>query len=283
MVMHKHKGVVMEITSLLHTRKPIGRLGIAPLTSMFWFSETNRPRSADWRPEIHDSDGLAIWTGGGERIWRPLNNPSIVKTSSFLDENPKGFGLLQRDRNFENYQDDGVFYEKRPSVWVEPLGDWGAGSVQLVEIPTDDEIHDNIGAYWVPRESVGPGREFTFSYRLHWLADEPYPAGGHVIATRMGKGGVPGQPRPKGLNKFVIDFAGGKLSDLDKSNDVEPVVEASRGEVIEPYAIRPVGTDRWRAVFDIAATGSEPVELRCYLGLNGEALTETWVYQHIPG
>lgn len=282
MVMHKDKGVVMDITSALHTRKPIGRLGIAPLTSMFWFSETNRPQSADWRPEIHDSDGLAIWTGGGERIWRPLNNPSVVKTSSFLDKNPKGFGLLQRDRDFENYQDDGVFYEKRPSVWVEPLGDWGEGSVQLLEIPTDDEIHDNIGAYWVPREPVAPGREFTFSYRLHWLADEPYPAGGHVIATRMGKGGVPGQPRPKGLNKFVIDFAGGKLSDFDKSDDVEPVVEASRGEIIKPYAIRPVGTDRWRAVFDIAATGSDPVELRCYLRLNGEALTETWVYQHIP-
>src|SRR5262245_28316953 len=119
-----HGAVVMTIDAAIFARAAIKRMGIAPLTSMFWYDETNRHQAKDWRPEIHDSDGLALWTGGGERIWRPLNDPPQVQTSVFVDSNPKGFGLLQRDRNFENYLDDGVFYERRPSVWVEPLHDW---------------------------------------------------------------------------------------------------------------------------------------------------------------
>lgn len=282
MILHKGEAVVMDITKMLFAREEIGRLGVAPLTSMFWYSETSRPQNVDWRPEIHDSDGLAIWTGEGERIWRPLNNPREVQTSSFMDTNPRGFGLLQRDRDFENYQDDGVFYERRPSVWVEPQGDWGAGAVQLVEIPTEDEIHDNIAAYWVPEGAVRAGRRLTYSYRLHWVAEEPYPAAGRVVATRLGEGGRPGQPRPPHSYKFVIDFAGGRLAELDREQKVEPVVETSRGEIIRPYALPPVGTDRWRAFFDIHVKGPEAVELRCYLRLGDEALTETWLYRFFP-
>jgi glucans biosynthesis protein len=282
MILHKGEAVVMDITKMLFAREEIGRLGVAPLTSMFWYSEISRPQNVDWRPEIHDSDGLAIWTGEGERIWRPLNNPREVQTSSFMDTNPRGFGLLQRDRDFENYQDDGVFYERRPSVWVEPQGDWGAGAVQLVEIPTEDEIHDNIAAYWVPEGAVTAGRRLTYSYRLHWVAEEPYPAAGRVVATRLGEGGRPGQPRPPHSYKFVIDFAGGRLAELDREQKVEPVVETSRGEIIRPYTLPPVGTDRWRAFFDIHVKGQEAVELRCYLRLGDEALTETWLYRFFP-
>ena len=156
--LHRTKGVVMDIEADLHLRAPIERLGIAPLTSMYWYSETAKPTAIDWRPAVHDSDGLALWTRAGEHIWRPLNNPPRTTLSSFLDENPRGFGLLQRDRNFDHYQ-DGVKYEKRPSTWVEPLGDWGAGAVQLLEFPTDDEIHDNIVASWVPKDADGGGAE----------------------------------------------------------------------------------------------------------------------------
>ena len=130
-------GVAMDVDMHIVARKPIERTGIAPLTSMYWYSETDKTKGLDWRPEIHDSDGLALWTGAGERIWRPLNAPPNVMTNSFVDENPKGFGLLQRDRIFDHYEDDGVFYNKRPSVWIEPLDAWGRGSVQLVEIPTN--------------------------------------------------------------------------------------------------------------------------------------------------
>jgi glucans biosynthesis protein len=207
-----------------------------------------------------------------------------VRTSSFLDKNPRGFGLLQRDRAFYNFEDDGVFYDRRPSVWIEPLGDWGAGAVQLVEIPTDDEIHDNIVAYWQPEMPVEAGSEWSFAYRLHWLADEPYAADNvaRVRHTRLGRAGIPGQPRPEGGRKFVIDFDGGPLTDLRKLDEVEPVITASRGKIDNDYALQVVGTRTWRAFFDLYVDGNEPVELRCFLRLGQRTLTETWLYQYIP-
>jgi len=275
--------VVMEVKTHLYVRRPVNRLGIAPLTSMFWYSEASRRQATDWRPEVHDSDGLALWTGRGERIWRPLNNPKAARTSTFADENPKGFGLLQRDRSFVNYDDDGAFYDKRPGVWIEPLGDWGKGEVQLVELATDDEIHDNVVAYWKPARVPVPGDELAFAYRLHWVATEPFPpAVGRTVATRIGRGGVPGQPRPAGAKKFAIDFEGGPFETLAQRFDVEPVVDASRGTVSGRYAIKVVGTPRWRAIFDLAVEGDDPVELRCYLKLKEQVLTETWLFQYLP-
>ncbi len=276
-------GVIMDVENALFLRRDVHRLGIAPLTSMFWMAEYDRGPVADWRPEVHDSDGLALWTGDGERIWRPLNNPDRVVTSSFVDRNPRGFGLLQRDRDFEHFL-DGVHYERRPSLWVEPLGDWGAGAVQLVEIPTDDEIHDNIVAFWVPQEPATAGSSYGYRYRLHWLAEEPYfPDGiGRTVATRTGRGGQPGRPRPPGLRKFVIEFAGGPLEGLPEAAEPEAVITASRGEISYVFTERVPGTERWRAQFDLAAEGEEPVELRVYLRHEGKPLTETWAFQHRP-
>ncbi|MGF1627373.1 MAG: glucan biosynthesis protein [Alphaproteobacteria bacterium] len=281
-------GPVMHVTARLFLRRPMARLGVAPLTSMYWFSETNRHRATDWRPEIHDTDGLALWTGAGERIWRPLNNPSVVRTSVFVDDNPRGFGLLQRDRAFHNYEDDGVYYNRRPGVWIEPDGAWGPGAVMLLEIPTDDEIHDNIGAFWVPAEPIRAGGRRDFAYWLHWTASDPYPAPdvGRVVHTRLGRAGVPGEPRPGDGIKFVVDFADGPIAGLGQRYDVEVVVDTSRGRIVEPYALQVVGTPAWRAVFDLhldpEAPGGDPVELRCFLRLDGRALTETWLFQHEP-
>ena len=277
------KGAIMTMHVDLFARNPIERLGVAPLTSMFWYGENNSSRRKDWRPEIHDSDGLALWTGKGERIWRPLNDPAQVQTNSFVDTNPKGFGLIQRDRDFDNYQDDGAFYNRRPSIWVEPLGEWGEGAVQLVEIPTDDEIHDNIVAYWIPRAPVTRGKALTFDYRLYWGSGEPHPPSlGRVVATRIGRGGVPGQPPPKDQRKFVIDFQGGPLDDMAQRFDVKPVINLSRGRVENPYVIKVVGTSRWRAFFDVELKGGEPLDMRCYLRLGKKTLTETWLYQYFP-
>ncbi len=280
----RETGVIMDAEAVLFVRRNVERLGIAPLTSMFWFGENNRYLATDWRPEIHDSDGLAIWTGPGERIWRPLNNPNVPRTSAFADENPKGFGLLQRDRNFADYQDDGVFYDRRPSVWIEPLEPWGKGSVQLVELPTDDEIHDNIVAFWVPAEPVKAGARLSYRYRLHWLADEPYPMKqlARTISTRIGRGGIPGQPRPAGSRKFVIDFAGGPLETLKKQDKVVAEVTQSRGKISNVYALQVVGTKVWRAFFDLQAEGVDPLDLRCFLRLGDRTLTETWLYQYLP-
>ncbi len=280
----RDKGVVMDIETALFLRQNIGRFGIAPLTSMYWFSEVAKRTAADWRPEVHDSDGLALWTGNGERIWRPLNNPPRTMASAFSDNHPRGFGLLQRDRDFDHYL-DGVHYERRPSLWVEPIGDWGAGSVQLVEIPTDDEIHDNIVAMWVPKEPAEAGNHYRLRYRLHWLADEPYPSPlARCVATRLGNGGHPGQPRPKGVRKFVVEFKGAPLEKLPSGLRPEAVLSASRGTLANVFteAVPDGVAGHWRAEFDLSVEGKDPVEMRLFLRLDDKTLSETWLYQYHP-
>ena len=284
-LMTRGKGVVMDIEQQLFLRADIVRFGITPLTSMYWFSETAKPTAADWRPEVHDSDGLAMWTGWGEHLWRPLNNPPRIMASAFSDENPKGFGLLQRDRVFDHYT-DGVFYDRRPSLWVEPLSGWGKGAIHLVEIPTDDEIHDNIVAMWVPEKKAEAGTEWNFRYKLYWQADEPFPSPlARVVATRLGNGGQPGQPRPKGVRKFLVEFQGGPLVDLPFGTKPEPVFTASRGTFGEyrmTEAVPDVVPCHWRTQFDIEVEGTEPVELRGYLKAGDKIITETWMFQYHP-
>ncbi|HEV7960583.1 MAG TPA: glucan biosynthesis protein [Rhizomicrobium sp.] len=276
--------VVMNVHCDLFFRADITRLGIAPLTSMYWYGENERNKAADWRPEIHDSDGLAVWNGKGERIWRPLIDPPGLQTNFFVDTNPKGFGLMQRDRDFEDYQDDGAFYNRRPGIWVEPKGNWGAGAVQLVEIPTDDETHDNIVAYWRPDQEIKSGDALSFDYRLYWQDSEPnYPKTlARAVATRIGRGGVPGQPPPANKRKFVIDWQGGPLDQLQQRYDVTPVINVSNGKADGAYVIKVVGTNRWRALFDITVDGKGPIDLRCFLKLGDKTLTETWIYQFFP-
>lgn len=279
------QGQVMDIDSRLFFREAVERLGVGPLTSMFWYSETNRVQATDWRPEVHDTDGLMMVTGTGEQIWRPLNNPDRVVTSSFFDENPRGFGLVQRDRTFENYQDDGVFYDRRPSVWVEPTHGWGKGAVQLVEIPTDDEIYDNIVAFWNPAQKPQAGTELQFGYRLHWVDQAPVPMQvARTVATRLGHGGVPGQARPQDLIKVVIDFEGPALKGLGQQDGVKPQVSGPEGvEIVNAYTLPVVGSDRWRLIFDVRTpAGIDTVDLRAWLSREGAPLTETWLGQLHP-
>lgn len=280
----RSNGAVMDVHAELFARADIERIGIAPLTSMFWYGENDHRQGSDWRPEIHDSDGLSLWTGSGERIWRPLANPPAVQTNSYFDTNPKGFGLIQRDRNFEDYQDDGAFYDKRPSVWVEPKGQWGEGAVQLVEINTNDEIHDNVVVYWNPKAKLSAGGTLSLDYRLYWQDPEPFQPKtvGHVVATRIGRTGIPGSPGTVAGRKFVVDFEGGPLADSPARYDLKPTVTLSRGQVTAAYSIKVAGTKRWRAVFDAAFEGKDPVNLRCVILQNGKPLTETWMYQFFP-
>lgn len=283
-VMRRNQKIVTEVDSTLFIRRDIERLGIAPATSMYWFSETAKGTAVDWRPEVHDSDGLAMWNGAGEHIWRPLNNPPRTMASAFSDDGPKGFGLLQRDRDFANYL-DGVHYEKRPSLWVEPLDHWGKGSVQLIEIPTDDEIHDNVVAMWVPAERARAGSRLHVRYRLHWNADEPYPSPlARCVATRLGNGGQPGEARPQGVRKFMVEFMGGPLAGLPFGVRPEPVLTASRGKFSYVFteAVPNGVPGHWRAQFDLTAEGEAPVDMRMYLKSGSQALSETWLFQYHP-
>jgi glucans biosynthesis protein len=222
--------------------------------------------------------------GAGEWLWRPLGNPATLRFNAFADQNPRGFGLLQRDRNFEHYQDDGVFYDKRPSLWVQPKAGWGVGSVQLVEIPTVDETFDNIVAFWNPAEKPQAGQELLFSYRLTWAAEPPVqPPLARCVATRTGLGGVVGQKRKEYALRFAVDFAGGDLAMLDPSVKVEAIVTASRGRIALVSA-RPLASVKGvRAMFDIIpGEDTSPIALRLFLRAGTQALSETWLYEWSP-
>lgn len=274
-----------DIDAALYPRKPIERIGVAPLTSMFLVGSADHRVSGDWRPQIHDSDGLAMHTGTGEWLWRPLSNPTGVHLYTFVDENPRGFGLLQRDRSFDHFQDDGVFYDRRPSVWVLPKSGWGRGGVQLLELPAPNETFDNIVAYWMPEGSPQPGQELLYSYRLYWGEDVPaVPPLARVVATRSGLGGVVGLERTVFSWRFVVDFAGGELATLGKDVKVEPVISASRGAIEIPSA-RPLdAVHGYRAMFDIRPPDSsiEPIDLRLQLTIDGQVVSETWLFEWVP-
>ncbi|MCP5433318.1 MAG: glucan biosynthesis protein [Alphaproteobacteria bacterium] len=271
---------VVTVESRLFVRKGIEKLGIAPLTGMFVFGENDRAALADYRPEVHDCDGLAVWTGAGEHVWRPLENPDTLRVSSFLDRRPRGFGLLQRDRAFESYQDTEARYERRPSAWVEPLGDWGEGAVQLLELPTPTEFNDNISAYWVPREEIAAGRELAYRYRLHWGDASPAePDAGLTVATRTGHAGISGSLPKAGERKFAVDFAGGQLAAVPADTPLEAAVTASGAELSAIICVKLPDNKTWRALFDATRQTGNAIELRCFLHLAGRALTETWSYQ----
>lgn len=279
--------VLTDIEAHFFVRNTIERVGLAPLSSMYWYGEAPHKVPSDWRPEIHDSDGLAVWAGTGERLWRPLLSPPHVMTNSFVDNNVKGFGLAQRDRDFEHYLDDGAFYNRRPSVWIEPTEGWGEGSVQLIEMPTGEETWDNVVAYWAPKRRWEAGESKSYKYRLTWLDEIPYSSAlARVVGTWSGFGGPPGlsyKDRNPNTRKFVIDFESPQFDRLGRDDGVELVVNASRGKVADVASYPVVSqSHRWRGLFDLTADGLEPVDLRAYLRKGNDALSETWIYQHFP-
>ncbi len=283
--MTREKGVVMDIEANLFLRRDIARFGIAPVTSMYWFSGKDKAFQVDWRPEVHDSDGLALWTGSNEHIWRPLINPKGINVSYFSDDNPKGFGLMQRQRHFSQYL-DAVHYERRPSLWVEPLENWGKGTVQLVELHTDEEIYDNIVAMWVPDKKAKAGSVHRFRYRLHWQASQPFETPlAQCVATRIGRGGESGN-RPQGVHKFEVEFMGGQLNNFPPGAIPEAILTASRGRIenVGTEAVPDGVSGRWRTLFDLGGLegSTDPVEIRLFLRHGGETLTETWLYQFHP-
>lgn len=268
---------LIRVHAAVYFRQIPAVFGIAPLTSMFTHGENTGWAQNDFRPEVHDSDGLLIETGAGEWLWRPLSNPKSLRINSFMDQAPHGFGLLQRDRQFEHYDDLEAYYHQRPSVWVEPIGNWGAGAVRLVEIPTADETNDNIVAFWVPAQLPPIGEPFVFDYRLHWMMDAGRrPPAGFVSSTRIAD--VMGRPD---LKRFVIDFEGTYLNGQPADPEIEAVLSIGPGVKQDGQVVVQKNrfTGSWRVVFEIKAdTVTSPVELRCFLRKGQHVLTETWSY-----
>jgi glucans biosynthesis protein len=273
---------VVEVTARLFFRSDVVQLGVAPLTSMFLFADINRGQFDDYRPRVHDSNGLRIVRADGDVIWRALDNPRQLATSYFTESRPLRFGLHQRGRDFEDYQDAGARYDLRPSVDVEPIGDWGAGKVRLFELPTDVEVHDNIGAFWVPDQPVKTGDAREFAYRLHWGRLEPDYADDRAIvwATRGGVGGAAGLENPPDSHKFVVDFKGGLLGRLPETDkEVQPVLNITGGTADVLTLSKLPESDTWRMVADISVDEGAVVEMTAHVAGYGRKLSEIWSFQ----
>jgi glucans biosynthesis protein len=268
---------VMDVEAVIFPRVELTSVGLAPGTSMFFFGPNARDEVDDYRPEVHDSDGLLMVNGRGERLWRPLANPKTLQTSAFVDIGPRGFGLIQRNRVFAAYQDIEAGYERRTSMWVEPVGDWGRGAVTLVEIPSESEIHDNIVAYWAPREPIAAGSEFSFAYRLFWGQEPALPPGGvYVTATRSGRATLGG---PSPVRLFVVDYVAPDGTQESPAVEPKPTVSASAGKLDHVVIQRNPGTGGWRLTFQLDPEDAELIELRAELEFPDQRPAETWVYR----
>lgn len=275
------EATLINVESRLFTRKPIKKLGVGALTSMFMFGENSLAASRDWRPEMHDSDGLLLVDGKGEWLWRPLVNPQRLAVNGLRADNPRGFGLIQKDRDFSHYQDLFDEYERRPNVWITPNSDWGAGRVELVQIPSDSEQNDNIVAYWVPDKTIKPGQSFEFDYQMAWDLERPTaPSGAHVVNTLIGQV-PPHEQAPENSRRLAVDFVGGALESVpDDARIGAKVTIAGKGELVSSRVRRNPHTNGWRLEFDVLPkNGRDPLELRAFLvDTEGQPLTETWSY-----
>ncbi|WP_259399787.1 glucan biosynthesis protein [Pseudoalteromonas sp. SG44-8] len=276
-----------EVTTKMQifARKDIKKLGIAPLTSMFYHGENSTKFFDDYRPEVHDSDGLLMQSQDNKWVWRPLNNPKQLSVTSFGYDNPKGFGLAQRDREFNNYLDTEAHYHARPSLWIEPQGQWGNGRVELVEIPTDTETNDNIVSYWVPEQPLKAGETLSFSYKLSTfnaaLASQDK---ARVLRTRIGSAALPGEenPPPKSHRQFTVDFTGDNINNLSAKLKLLANLTLNSGEISDKTVQQLPNNEGWRVAFKVAPEGGKPVDMRLSLTLRDKEVSEVWSYVWYP-
>ena len=268
---------VMQVEAVLFPRVELAAVGLAPGTSMYLFSASDRTWVDDFRPQVHDSEGLLVINGRGEQLWRPLANPTRLQISAFVDTGPRGFGLIQRDRNPDHYQDFESHFERRPSLWVEPTGDWGEGAVVLTEIPSDAEIHDNIVAFWRPQKPMSAGSEFRFAYKLSW-GEEPAPSRDRlrVVATALGRAEVKG---PTPFRRVVVDYAPQRHPCGARCAVPTAVVTASAGKIQDVVVSDNPLTEGYRVTFILDPVKAEASELRLELKFADSREAEVWLYQ----
>ena len=270
----------VDASVTLFARRTIASLDMAPLSSMFLCGKNDHRFTDDFRSELHDSDGLLMHTGAGEWIWRPLSNPAAPAVSTFVDNNPRGFGLVQRDRNFDDYQDLDLAYELRPTYWIEPREGWGEGGVQLVELPTENESNDNIVAAWAPKQNLDAGGSMTYGYRITALTnDGRLTPGARAINTFRAQPRAMGavDPAPAGATRFLIDFSGGDLGYyLSDPTVISIVATTSAGRVLRTFLAPNTHARGFRAGVDVAIDPGQSCDIRVFLRSGVKALTETW-------
>ena len=272
---HPGEATVTDVRSRVFLRAPVATLALAPLSSMYEHGE-NDSRLDDFRPEVHGSDGLMMGAGDGEWLWRPLLSATGRLTTSFRMRDPKGFGLMQRDRTFTHYEDRDARFDRRPSAWIEPLGNWGPGRVELIQARSADESTDNVLSYWVPEQQPASGQPVDFSYRIYWQGDKQQrPPNGWTAQTLRSQGA---QRLPKGEYQFVIDFAGPALDALPATASLDAdVTVGSSGKLVDRSAVRNSAAGGWRVTMRVKrVSAAQPIELRAFLKQGNNALTETW-------
>lgn len=270
----------MRVTSSLFLRKPVKLLGLAPFSSMFWFGENTHPKPVDFRPEVHDSDGLLIEPTSGPVIWRPLENSRELRQSVFTLEGVKGFGLQERDREFQHFEDLEAKYHQRVSVWVEPVEGFGRGKLHLIEIPTGEETWDNVVTMWEPEKPPTAKEPLRFAYNMSWLSEKLFDLA-KVTATRWGLETVTKENPNDYL--FVLDFTRGKPGE-GKTADWVPAVNVringGTAKVIDQRAMANPQTGGWRAFFRLEIPpDTKLLEMTCDLMENKLPISERWSYQ----
>ncbi|MDQ3621827.1 MAG: glucan biosynthesis protein G [Verrucomicrobiota bacterium] len=270
-----------KIRAVNKDRKPLATIGMAPMTSMFWFGENSERKFDDYRPEVHDSDGLLMHMGNGEVVWRPLNNAPVMRHSVFATNNIRGFGLLQRDRDFSSYEEIFNLYHQTPSVWIKPKGDWGEGEVHLVELSTNYEGLDNIVSFWNPKQKPAPMQPFRFAYQMLWARDTEFQLSeNRVIATRVGA-----ELHDPKKRQVHLDFTGPKLDANPANEPPQAVVNCGENaRIYETQVLKNTFNNTWRVMlkFEPKADNKEPVDLRCTLKKGEDNVSETWVYLWSP-
>jgi periplasmic glucans biosynthesis protein len=272
-----------NLVAAYHKDQPAVRtLGLAPITSMFWFGKTTEHKPDDYRSEVHDSDGLLAHMGSGEVLWRPLDNPAELRHQVFFAPNIRGFGLLQRERDFRSYQDSFNLYHRVPSVWVQTRGNWGEGHLHLVELSAKYEGLDNVVAFWSPKTLPEPLKPFHFSYTLFWQSGEADVklSDDRAVATRIGLDG-----HFAGARQFVIDFAGPAVSAVPEGNPPVAIANCStNAAIVDKLVLHNPFLNSWRVVLKMQPKpgNTGPVDLRCTLQKGTNLLSETWTYQWSP-
>jgi glucans biosynthesis protein len=294
LVVHPGETTVVDVEAVLYFREtntvqavntnrlPIRTIGLAPLTSMFWFGKNSERKFDDYRPEVHDTDGLLARMDGGEMLWRPLDNPAVMRHQVFSAPNIRGFGLLQRERNFAAYQDSFNFYQLVPTVWVEPHGNWGDGNLHLVQLSASFEGFDNIVAFWDPKDKPAPLKPFRFGYTLSWTreTDMKLSNNNKVVSTRIGLG-----PNCTNCRQIVIDFAGPGLDATSEGDPPQAIASCStNAAIVDNQVFHVPELNAWRVVLKMQPNpgNPDPVDLRCTLQKGTNMLSETWTYQWSP-
>ncbi|BCO20991.1 glucans biosynthesis protein G 1 [Alteromonas sp. KC3] len=276
----------VKVESWLFAREDVAKLGVAPFTSMFLYGENTQGRIDDYRPEVHDSDGVLMVTHAGEEIWRPLTNPARLQVTSLSDTAPKGFGMLQRDAEWDNYLDAEANYHLRPGLWVTPEAGFDKGRLEVVEIPTKSEIHDNIVAFWTPETPFNAGESLYFSYQLSTVEQNPFVSElASVVRTRQGKAVLPGDEfkndKLSTTRQFSVDFTAPQDTSFD-DQAMKLVVQGANGTISDQRLYAVADGQEWRATFLVKPKEKQTVDMRAYIEKDGKRISEVWNYVYQP-